>query len=444
MNLVSFALGTDTAGSGRVPAGFNNIVGLKPTRGTISTAGVVPACRTLDCISVFALTVDDAWQVYETARGVDAADPYSRKFQQAHRPRGAGLKCAIPRAAQLEFCGDAQSRTLFDRAVSLLRKCDVEIVEIDFAPFRAAAELLYQGPWVAERVAGIRDFYEKNRDKLHPAVREVLQGADRYTAVDTFEAAYRLQALKQIAAAQFETIDAMMVPTAPTIYTIAQVEQDPLALNTNLGFYTNFVNLLDLCGLAVPSAMGANNVAFGVTLLAPSGHDALLSSIGRVLHAESKLPMGALGLPQPPLAPLPPVRNADEIAIAVVGAHLSGMPLNGELKNERARFLEATTTAADYKLYALANTDVPKPGLVRVAKGEGASIALEIWAMPADGFGRFVASLPSPMAIGTLRLADGRTVKGFLVEPEAVNGARDISSFGGWRNYIAQAKTSAA
>jgi allophanate hydrolase len=442
---VPLALGTDTAGSGRVPAGLNNIVGLKPSLGLVSTAGVLPACRSLDCVSIFALTTDDAWTALAAIAGSDVNDPYSRAKPLG--PIGAmakGVKIGVPIPGQRLFFGDKDFAAHYDAAVARCTALGAQIVEVDVEPLYETARLLYDGPWVAERYIVLKSLLASDPDAIHPVTKEITLAGARQSAVDTFAALYKLEELRRVRDVMFRQIDALLLPTAPTAYTVKQVLADPIQLNSRLGTYTNFVNLLDLCGLAVPSAMGANKVAFGVTLLAPSGHDALLSSIGRVIHAESKLPLGALNIPQPPLAPLPPVRAAEEIAIAVVGAHLSGMPLNGELKNERARFLEATTTAPDYKLYALAGTDVPKPGLVRVAKGEGAAIALEIWAMPADGFGRFVASLPSPMAIGTLRLADGRTVKGFLVEPEAVNGARDISSFGGWRNYIAGVKTSAA
>lgn len=436
MNLVSFALGTDTAGSGRVPAGLNNIVGLKPTRGTISTAGVVPACRTLDCVSVFALTVSDAWQVYEAARGADTADAYSRKAQPAHRTHIDGLKCAIPRAAHLEFCGDAQSRTLFDRAVSLLQKCGAQIIEIDFAPFRAAAELLYQGPWVAERVAGIRDFYTHNHDKLHPVVREVLQGAERYSAVDTFEAAYQLQALKQIAAAQFDSIDAMMVPTAPTVYTIAQVEQDPLALNANLGFYTNFVNLLDLAALAVPGGMRGDGLPGGVTFIAPAFGDALLCELGDRFHRASTTTLGATQFSLPPNTSRFDAQEAC-VKVAVVGAHLSGMPLNHQLTSRDARLITKTRTAPAYLLYLLPGTQPPKPGLVLSTNGHGHSIEVEIWSMPAARYGEFVAEIPAPLGIGTLRLEDESTVQGFVCTHPIDAQAQDISQFGGWRNYIA-------
>jgi len=392
-------------------------------------------------VSIFALTTDDAWTALNVIAGADAADPYSRA-----RPIGPlgsfaqGVRLGVPIAGQRVFFGDHASAKAYDAAVARCAALGAQIIEIDIEPCYETARLLYEGPWVAERYIVLRSLLASAPDSIHPVTKEIILQGARPSAVDTFAAFYQLEELRRVRDVVFRQIDAMLLPTVPTTYTVKQVLADPIQLNSRLGSYTNFVNLLDLCGLAVPAAMRADGVPFGITLLAPSGHDALISSIGRVLHADSALPLGALGVPQPPIQPLSPVRAADEIAIAVVGAHLSGMPLNGELKAERTRFLETTATAPDYRLYAIAGGDVPKPGLIRVANGDGAAIEVEIWAMPADGFGRFVAAVPSPLSIGTLRLADGRTVKGFLVEPEAIAGARDISSFGGWRAYLAQSK----
>ena len=271
---------------------------------------------------------------------------------------------------------------------------------------------------------------------MHPVTREIILGGAKISAADTFRSFYRLAALKRTALEMFSGFDMLMVPSVPSAYTVAQLEADPIALNSNLGTYTNFVNLLDLCGLAVPVSFAGDGTPYGVTFLARSGRDAALASLGRVMHAQTELPLGALGVSQPVLPPLAPMAKPGEILIAVVGAHLSGMPLNGELRVLNARFVEETQTAPDYRLYALAGTTPPKPGMLRVAEGKGSSIALEIWALSAEGFGRFVAGVPSPLSIGTLRLADGRTVHGFLVEPLATEGARDISEFGGWRTFV--------
>ncbi|MBR1143528.1 allophanate hydrolase [Bradyrhizobium sp. AUGA SZCCT0431] len=436
--LVPLALGTDTAGSGRVPAMLNNIVGLKPSLGLISNAGMVPACRTLDCVSVFALTVDDAVTALSAMGGPDDADPFSR-----NRPLGAvtafpgQLRLGVPRSGQLVFFGDRESEQAYGEALKRLISLGATLVEFDLEPFYETARLLYEGPWVAERYLVIRDLLASSPDSIHPVTREITVAGARPTAADTFAALYRLQALRRVAERTFGNIDALVLPTAPTAYSTAQVLANPIELNSRLGTYTNFVNLLDLCGLALPSAMRSDGIPFGITLLAPAGHDAQLASIGRAFHADTGLKMGAKGLTQPPLAAPSSQLSGDEIAIAAVGAHLSGMALNGELTDLGGRLLEEASTAPDYKLYAL-DTTPPKPGMLRVEAGAGYQIKLELWALSAASFGKFVAAIPPPLSIGTIRLADGRGVKGFLVEPAAVSGARDISAFGGWRAFMAQ------
>ena len=436
--LVPLTLGTDTAGSGRVPAMLNNIVGLKPSLGLISTAGLVPACRTLDCISVFSLTVDDAMTALQVMAGPDAADPFSRdRPLTAMSGFPANLRLGIPRPGQLIFFGDKLAEKAHGEALKRWTSLGATLVEFDLEPFYETARLLYEGPWVAERYLVIRNLLASSPDSIHPVTREITAAGARLTAADTFAALYRLQALRRVAERAFAGIDAIVLPTAPTVYSTAQVLANPIELNSRLGTYTNFVNLLDLCGLALPASMRPDDIPFGITLLAPAGRDALLASIGRVFHADTKLPMGSKSLANPPLAALPASVCGDEIAIAVVGAHLSGMALNGELKALSARLLEEAVTAPDYKLYAL-DTTPPKPGMLRVEQGTGAPVKLELWALSAAAFGKFVAGIPPPLSIGTVRLADGREVKGFIVEPAAVNGARDISSFGGWRAFMAE------
>jgi allophanate hydrolase len=437
--LVPLALGTDTAGSGRVPAMLNNIVGLKPSLGLVSTAGAVPACRTLDCVSVLSLTVDDAMTALNAMAGPDGADPFSRNRRLSELSSfPAHLRLGVPRKGQLIFFGDKASEAAFGDALKRWTALGATLVEFDLEPYYETARLLYEGPWVAERYLVIRNLLASSPDAIHPVTREIIIAGARLSAAETFAALYRLQALRKIAERGFAGIDALVLPTAPTVYSTAQVLANPLELNSRLGTYTNFVNLLDLCGLALPAAMRPDGIPFGITLLAPAGNDAQLASIGRVFHADTKLPMGARGLPQPPLPALPAGVKSDEIAIAVVGAHLSGMALNGELKTLGGRLLEAARTAPDYRLYALSTTP-PKPGMLRVAAGTGASIDLEVWALPALAFGKFVAAVPPPLSIGTVRLADGRSVKGFIVEPADVDGAREISAFGGWRAFVAQA-----
>jgi allophanate hydrolase len=435
--LVPLALGTDTAGSGRVPAAFNNIVGLKPSLGLISTAGVVPACRTLDCVSVFALTVDDAFAALRVIAGPDPADPFSQA-----RPLGDigamphALRLGVPLSGQRVFFGDRLSAAAYEEAIARMGRLGATIVDVDIEPFYETARLLYEGPWVAERYITARSLIASAHESMHPVTRGIILGGARPTAVDAFAAFYKLKELQRVREHVFQQIDALLLPTTPTVYTVEQVLANPVELNSRLGTYTNFVNLLDLCGLALPASMRPDGAPFGVTLLAPAGHDATLASIGRVFHADTGLPLGALGVPQPPLLPLPAATKAGEVAIAVVGAHLSGMPLNGELRVLGGRLLEATKTSRNYRLYALPGTEPPKPGLMRAPDGEGAAIEIEVWALPTEGFGRFVATVPPPLSIGTITLADGRAVKGFLVEAQGIVGARDISSFGGWRAFM--------
>ena len=367
--LVPLALGTDTAGSGRVPAGLGNIVGLKPSLGLVSTAGVVPACRTLDCVSLFALTVDDAFGALAAMAGPDAADPYSRP-----RPLGVpgalpqGVRLGVPLPGQRLFFGDQASAAAYDAALAGFAELGAEIVEIDIEPFYETARLLYEGPWVAERYITARKLIASAPESMHPVTRQIILSGARPSAVDAFAAFYELEELRRVRDHVFRRIDAMVLPTIPAAYTIEQVLADPIGLNSRLGTYTNFVNLLDLCALAVPAAMHNDGTPFGVTLLALAGHDAALASIGRVFHADTGLPLGATNVAQPPLAPISKLPADGEIAVAVVGAHLSGMPLNGELKAFGARFLEKAATAADYRLFALAGTTTAETG---TAAGDG-------------------------------------------------------------------------
>jgi allophanate hydrolase len=404
----------------------------------VSTAGVTPACRTLDCVSVFSLTVDDAVTALAAMAGADGADPFSRDRPLGQlTPLPAMLRLGLPRNGQLIYFGDKASEAAYGEAMKRWSALGAELVEFDMEPFYETARLLYEGPWVAERYLVIRNLLASSPDSIHPVTREIIAPGSRLTATETFSALYRLQGLRKIAARAFANIDAIVLPTAPTVYTTKQVLANPIELNSRLGTYTNFVNLLDLCGLALPASMRPDDIPFGITLLAPAGRDALLASIGRVFHADTGLTVGARGVPQPPLGPLPDPSGGD-LTIAVVGAHMSGMALNGELRTLGGRLIEQAVTAPDYKLYALPTTP-PKPGMLRVDAGQGSAIALEVWSLAASAFGQFVAAIPPPLSIGTIRLADGRNVKGFLVEAAGVEGARDITGFGGWRAYMAEA-----
>lgn len=421
--LCDFALGTDTAGSGRVPASFNNLVGLKPTKGLLSTRGVVPACRSLDCVSIFTRTVADAAEVLAVAAAYDPADPFSRAAQPPLQDEAWPPRLGVPRADQLEFFGDAGAAKLFAAAVERWRGLGATIVEIDYAPFAAAARLLYEGAWVGERYAAIRDFIEKQPEQLHPVTRKIIEGARALGAAQAFESSYKLAELRRQSEPVWNTIDALLTPTAGTIYKVAEVEADPIRLNSNLGYYTNHMNLLDLCGIAVPAGFLPNGLPWGVTLSAPAFCDDRLLRLGAKFLGESA-PRRALPAPGP------------VTRVAVCGAHLSGLPLNSQLTRLGATVVKATKTASQYRLFALPGTTPPKPGLVRVAEA-GAAIAVEVWELPTAAYGHFVAAIPAPLGIGTISLEDGSTVQGFLCETAAVAGAKDVTSFGGWRAYLA-------
>jgi allophanate hydrolase len=429
--LVSFSLGTDTAGSGRVPAALNNLVGLKPTRGLLSAAGVVPACRTLDCVSIFAASSADANTVFEAARGFDSADAFSRTPASGAgaAPWTSGpFRFGVPSASQLNFFGEPDGPGLFAAAVKNLESLGGESIEIDFAPFRAAADLLYSGPWVAERLAAISAFMDDHEDKMHPVVGRIISGGRRYSATETFRAIYRLQELKAETAPVWKQIDFFLLPTVGRTYKIAEVEADPVQLNTNLGYYTNFVNLLDLAAVATPAGFAQNGLPFGVTLVGPAFTDTALLSMAGKLHQnyDATAPL-TISTKCPPGC----------VAVTVVGAHLSGQSLNGQLTSRGARLMSATRTDPHYRLYALANTNPPKPGLQRDPSFSGAGIEVEVWAIPENEFGSFVASVPAPLGIGTVSLADGTTAKGFICESSALGDAKEITHFGGWRAYLA-------
>jgi len=304
--LVPLALGTDTAGSGRVPAGLSNIVGLKPSLGLVSTAGVVPACRTLDCVSVLALTVDDAFAALAAIAGPDAADAYSRPRRLgALGALPSGLRLGVPMPGQRLFFGDEASAAAYDAALARLARLGAAIVAFDIEPFYEAARLLYEGPWVAERYLATRSLIASAPQSMHPVTRQIILGGAKPSAADAFAAFYELEELRRVRDHAFRSIDAMALPTVPTVYTVEAVLADPIALNSRLGTYTNFVNLLDLCALSVPAAMRADGTPFGITLVAPAGEDAALASIGRAFHADTALPLGATGKPQPAQMRLP-------------------------------------------------------------------------------------------------------------------------------------------
>jgi allophanate hydrolase len=437
--LVTFALGTDTAGSGRVPAALNNIVGLKPSLGSISTTGVIPACRTLDCVSVFALTVDDAASVHAAMAGYDPADPYSKAIPLASPgPTPAAITIGIPRREDLRFFGDDLQAEAWQRALGLLEAKGARLVPIDMTPFFETAALLYEGPWVAERYAAIGEVLNRKPDIVHPVTRRIVEAANGFSATALFKAQYRLAALRRQTSAVWKTIAMLAVPTTPVSPTLAALAADPITPNSRCGTYTNFVNLLDQAALAVPGPFRSDGRAAGITFIGPSGSDGMLASFGRVFHRAVGVTLGATGAALPKEDKQHASSQLDGmIEIAVIGAHLSGMPLNHELTGNGGIFRRAVTTTADYRFHALAGGPPRRPGLLRIADGSGLPVQAEVWALPPEGFGRFVAGIPAPLGIGTVRLADGTAPKGFLVEPEGLNGAEDISRFGGWRAYIA-------
>ena len=440
--LVSFSLGTDTAGSGRVPAMFNNLVGLKPTRGVLSTHGVVPACRSLDCVSIFAETASDASLVLKSACGFDEKDPYSRT-----PAIGAGaspwsgsdrFRFGIPRLSELAWFGDQENPKLYQASIDALIALGGQPVEIDLSPFLETAQLLYRGPWVAERYAAIKPFVRDHSDAMDPTVAQIILGAAKYSAVDTFEATYKLMELRRRTEAIWPSMDLLLLPTAPRTFTIEEIAEQPIERNSQLGTYTNFVNLLDLSAVAVPAGFRPDGLPFGVSLIGPAYSDAALLTLADRLHRSLSTTLGgstrklaetpALGSTTPPTGCL---------LMAVVGAHLTGQPLNWQLTQRNGRLVRTCKTHPDYKFYALKDTVPPKPGLVRVPGYQGPGIEVEVWALPGDTVGSFVEGVPQPLCIGALRLEDGSLVKGFLAEPIAIEGSTEITHFGGWRNYLA-------
>ncbi len=431
--LCSFSLGTDTAGSGRVPAAFNNLVGIKPTRGLLSTRGVVPACRSLDCVTLFTLDCSDAATILELVIATDPDDPYTRRA----RPGPAAAACfrmGLPEEGQLEFFGNSGAEQLYRKTVEQLLGLGGEAVRIDFQPFLDTARLLYEGPWVAERYAAIETFIETQPESLLPVTRSIIAPGKDISAVSAFNYSYKLQALKQQTDRILNTVDFVLTPTAGSIYTIDAVNNDPVTLNSQLGYYTNFMNLLDYAAVAIPAGFHDSGLPFGVTLFAAAFHDTALLHYGARLHHARHLPRGATGRFGTSLWQSDS-DNAGRVTLVVCGAHLQGLPLNHQLRERAARLLRATRTSPCYRLYALAGGPPLRPGLVRDTD-RGAAIEVEVWELPVAELGGFMAGVPAPLGIGTLELEDGTWHKGFICEPCALTSARDITSFGGWRAFL--------
>lgn len=436
LGLVSFSLGTDTAGSGRVPAALCNIVGLKPTRGLLSTRGVVPACRSLDCVSVFAASVADSLQVLDVCEGFDAEDPYSRRAPEVAPIPAKNFRFGVPRQEQLEFFDDREARRLYEEALARFLSLGGERVEIDFEPFRQAALLLYGGPWVAERLYAGGKLLAEQPDALLPVLRGILQGAVGLTALEAFEGEYRLREHVRLTENEWAKMDVMVLPTTPTTYKIAEIEAEPLLFNSRLGYYTSFTNLLDLAALAVPAGFRGDGLPLGVTVFGPAHSDRELARLAKRFRGTSPATLGTTGeaVVEPPDTE---TRAGMQFFVAVAGAHLSGEPLNHQLTSRGGRLVRACKTSRHYRFYALQGTVPPKPGLVRDPHFSGDGIDVEVWALDEAAFGAFVDEVPAPLAIGTVVLEDDTTVNGFVCESHALEGAVEITAYGGWRQYRA-------
>jgi allophanate hydrolase len=439
LGLASFSLGTDTAGSGRVPACFNNLIGLKPSRGLLSNSGLVPACRSLDCITIFANASDDANSVLSIAEGFDNRDAYSRANPYLNQSRQYGvragpLKVGIIPAAQLNFFNDDAYALAYQKTLEQLKQEGFEFIEIDYAPFAEAAKLLYEGPWVAERYLATQPLIDDNPGAIFPVVRDIIAKGKDPKATDLFRAEYRLNALKQICDQQLAALDCLLTPTAGTCFTIEEMLAEPILRNSQLGYYTNFMNLLDMASIAVPTQITAKGLPFGITLVGPTFSDRALLSIANRIHASANLPMGASTMPLS-ASSASAIGATDRIDVLVCGAHLEGLPLNWQLTERSAVLKSKTKTAAIYRMYALAGGPPFRPGLI-LDEDQGQAIEVEIWSIPADQFGSFVNGIPSPLGIGKVRVADGSVVSGFICEPFGLAGAKEITAYGGWKAYI--------
>ena len=435
LGLCTFALGTDTAGSGRVPAALNNLVGLKASKGLISTAGVVPACRTLDCVTFFTASAAEASQLLALTAKLDPRDEYSRANPLWNDGSAFGqvksFRFGVPK--QLEFLGCPESPALFAATVDQLKAIGGEPVEVDFSPFLEAARLLYEGPWVAERYSVAGALIEQQPDAVLPVIKAVLEKAPGTTAVQLFQAQYRLQQLKATCDRIMAEVDCVLTPTYPRPVTLAELHAEPVKRNSDLGYYTNFMNMLDYAAVAIPAGVMGNKLPWGVTLFGRVFTDQYLLSLADALQRQTALKLiGGNALDTP--APQNPARN-DRARIVVCGAHLNGLPLNWQLRQRGARLLEATRSAPDYQLYALAGGPVLRPGMVRVAEG-GTAIAVEVWDIPSSELGSFLTGIPAPLGLGKVQLEDGRWETGFICEPCGLEGAQDITGFGGWRAYL--------
>jgi len=438
LGLASFSLGTDTAGSGRVPASFNNLIGLKPSIGLLSMTGVLPACRSLDCVSIFALTTDDANKVLEQAAVYDNKDQYARKISFDNNLRQYGLpnetfSFAVPKQEQLEFFDNGSAQTLFTDSVKTMESLGGLKQEIDFTIFINAAKLLYEGPWVAERYVAIESLISKKPEALLPVINTIIGSAEDKLATDVFKAEYQMQVYRSKAKEILSQFDFLLTPTAGTIYTIDEVNADPIKLNSNLGYYTNYMNLLDCACVAVPAGYLDNGLPWGVSLVSTAMQDRKLLSYANKWQQLSQLNPGNLENALP-ATDAGPVSFSETIPIIVCGAHLEGLALNWQLTERGAQLGEKTQSAKSYRLYVIEGA-IERPGMIRDETADSA-IDIEIWQIPKSEFGSFVAAIPGPLGIGKVETADGRWLPGFICEGYAVEGSREITHLGGWRAYI--------
>lgn len=442
LGMASFSLGTDTAGSGRVPACFNNLVGVKPSIGLLSASGMLPACRSLDCITIFALHCDDANALLAVAEGEDDSDAYSRVNPFANQSRHYGawqgpLKIGVLAAEQLRFYDHDAYGDAYQQTIARLAATGVEFVELDFSPFIEAARLLYEGPWVAERYIATSPLIQENPEAMLAVTRKIISQGETATAVQGFLAQYRLKELRKAAESVMAGVDCLLTPTAGRPYSIEAVNADPITLNSNLGFYTNYMNLFDMAGVAVPTGFTDSGFPFGVTLIGKAFTDRRLLSIANRMQQCFQLPLGkGQGCFQQTGAAA--VGDQQRISVAVCGAHLEGQPLNLQLSERGGYLLQKTQSAANYKLYALAGGPPLRPGMVVAPTGEGRAIEVEVWSLPTSEFGSFVAGIPAPLGIGKVSLQDGSQVSGFICEASGLAGAEDISDLGSWRSYLAR------
>lgn len=426
--LVPFSLGTDTAGSGRVPAAFNDLIGLKPTLGFLSTRGVVDACKSLDCVSIFAHTCDDADKVLLLTAKHDPEEAWSRAAPVKWKRFPGKFKFGVPRDEDLKFFGWEDARELFDRAVEKFTEMGGEVVEVSLEPFLAAAKLLYEGPWVTERFVGIRAFLDMHPDSIFPVTRSIIEGGRTPLASDFFEARYKLAECKRLADIEMAKVDFIIAPTTPRNFTLKEVAAEPVKLNSILGIYTNFMNLLDYSALALPTGLYHGKLPWGVTVFAPAGMDRGLLKLGAGYESS----IGREG-------PRTSENGFDEIQIVVCGAHLGGMALNWQLVGRGGRLVSIGKTFPSYRMYLIPEGGgLPeRPALIRLDDGSGVAIEVEVWALSTEAFGDFVSKISEPLGMGKVMLDDGSQKCGFIAEPRAAAGARDLSEFGGWRGYVA-------